>query len=132
MSEEKEKNSSATQDNEGSKTISRREFAIGSIALISGYASAESSANAADAQIKLLKSDDVREQMEDRHILDQDLIQVIQHAEKTGEKLYEPDTGMFLSKLRVKNVCFYAEYSIVKDGYRIHSAYSHRFSFAGD
>lgn len=132
MSEEKEKKSAATQDKEESKTISRREFAIGSIAIISGYASAESSADAAEAQIKLLKSDEVRDQMEDRHILDQDLIQVIQHAEKTGEKLYEPNTGMFLSKLHVKNVYFYAEYSIVKDEYRIHSAYSHRFSFAGD
>jgi hypothetical protein len=130
MTEEKEKKPATMQDNEGSKTISRREFAIGSIALISGYASAESNAGAADAQIKLLKSDVVRDLLEDRHILDQDLIQVIQHAEKTGEKLYEPNTSIFLSKLHVKNVYFYAEYSIVSDGYRIHSAYSHRFSFA--
>jgi hypothetical protein len=130
MPEEKDNKSSTEHDKEGLKTISRREFAIGSIALISGYASNEPHANAADSPIKLQKSDAIRDLMEERHILDADLIQVIQHAEKTGEKLYLPGTNIFLSKLHVKNVYFYAEYSIIEGKYRIDSAYSHRFSFA--
>jgi hypothetical protein len=132
MPEEKDKKSSEMPDQEGSKTISRREFTIGSIALIGGYSSTELLATAADAQVKLQKTNDVRDLMEDRHILDADLIQVIQHAEKTGEKLYELETDRFLAKLHVKNVYFYAEYSIIEGGFRIHSAYSHRFSFAED
>lgn len=112
-----------------SKTLSRREFAIGSLAIISSYASAEEP-DKAGAEVKLEKSDSVRNQLEERHILDEDLIRVIQHAEKTGKKLYEPDTDRLLSKLLSNKTYFYVEYAIIEGGYRIHSAYSHRFSFA--
>jgi hypothetical protein len=112
-----------------SKNISRREFAMGSLALISSYASAEEP-DKAGAQAKLEKSDSVRNQLEERHILDEDLIRVIKHAEKTGEKLYEPDTDRLLSKLHSNKTYFYVEYSVIEGGYRIYSAYSHRFSFA--
>jgi hypothetical protein len=126
MPEEKENDAEMARDKEG-RTISRREFAIGSIALISGFSS-EALAGASADQIKLEKTDSIRDLMDERHILDEDLIPVIQHAEKTGEKLYQTDTERFLSKLRIKNVYFYAEYSIIEGGYRIHTAYSHRFS----
>jgi hypothetical protein len=127
MTEKKDEKTEIALDKEGLGTISRREFTIGSIALIGAYSANESLAQAAD-QIKLEISDDVRHMLEERHILDEDLIQVIQNAEKTGEKLYEPETGRFLSKLHIKNVYFYAEYSIAESKYRIHAAYSHRFS----
>ncbi len=127
MPEEKE-NNKENEDKEGSKAISRREFAIGSIGFISSFASADEQTTAGKDPVKLEKSDSVRDLLEDRHIMDEDLIAVIQHAEKTGEKLYEPGTNIFLSKLRIKKTYFYAEYSIIEGGYRIHSAYSHRFS----
>jgi hypothetical protein len=130
MPEEKEKKEKAADDKEKLGTISRREFAIGSIALIGAYSSPE--LRGQDTQIKLEISETVRKLMEERHILDEDLIQVIQHAEKTGEKLYQPGSDGFLSKLRIKNVYFYAEYSIVEGGYRIYTAYSHRFTLEGD
>jgi hypothetical protein len=126
MPEEKENKSTTTEDKEG-RTLSRRDFAIGSIAFISGLSSEARTGAAAD-QLKLEKSDSIRDLLEDRHILDEDLIPVIQHAEKTGEKLYQTDTDRFLAKLRIKNVYFYVEYSIIEGGYRIHTAYSHRFS----
>jgi hypothetical protein len=129
MPEEKEKKNEAAEEIEGLGAISRRDFAIGSIALIGACTSPELLAQDAP---KLEKSDVVRKLMEERHILDEDLIQVIQHAEKTGEKLYQPGSDGFLSKLRIKNVYFYAEYSIIEGGYRIHTAYSHRFTLEGD
>jgi hypothetical protein len=129
MPEEKENKSKAKDDKEEPRAISRREFAIGSIGFISAYASAEEHTNAVRAQIKLEKSRAVLDLLDNRHILDEDLIAVIEHAEKTGEKLYEPGTSIFLSKLLLQNVYFYVEYSLIKGGYLIHSAYSHRFSF---
>jgi hypothetical protein len=128
MSEEKESEKKLSQD--GSRSISRREFAIGSIAFISSYSAAEESDKKPTADIKLEISDAIRNLLEERHILDEDMIRVIQNAEKTGEKLYEPETGRFLSKLRSNKTWFYVEYSKIEGGYRIHSAYSHRVTFA--
>jgi hypothetical protein len=132
MQEEKEKKIETAADKERLRIISRREFAIGSMALISACSPNELLAQETAAHIKIEKSADIEKLMEERHILDEDLIQVIQHAEKTGEKLYQPGSDSFLSKLRIKNVYFYAEYSVIEGGYRIYTAYSHRFSIEGD
>ena len=132
MRKEKKKKKAAVADKAGLGTISRREFAIGSIALMGTYSSSELRAQETTSQIKLDESTAVKQLLEERHILDQDLIQVIQHAEKTGEKLYQPDSDSFLAKLRIKNVYFYAEYTVIDGGYRIYTAYSHRFTQEGD
>jgi hypothetical protein len=132
MAEEKEK----PQDQEISHPISRREFALGSVAMLSGYALAETSTLpplTPEAQaMKLDISDTVQSYMEVRHILEDDVKRVIDHAEKTGEKLYQPDSSVCLSKLRVKDVYFYAEYAPYEGGYKVYSAYSHRFLIEGD
>ena len=116
--------------------ISRREFTIGSVAMFGGYSLQEAATIpplSADAQaMKLEISDTVRSYMETRHILDDDLKRVIDHAEKTGEKLYQPDNKILLSKLRVNEVYFYAEYEPIEGGFKIYSAYSHRFRLEGD
>ena len=80
----------------------------------------------AAAEIKLAKSEAVGDLLYRRNILDDDLKQVIEHAESTGEKLYQPGAERFLSKYRVGAACFYVEYSPSDDGYRIHTAYAHR------
>ena len=119
-----------------SHQITRREFAIGSVAMLGVYSRAEDTAPpplSPEAQaMKLEISDTLRSYMEVRHILDDDVRRVIDHAEKTGEKLYQPDSSVFLSKLHVNEVYFYAEYAPMKDGYRVYSAYSHRFLIEGD
>jgi hypothetical protein len=84
------------------------------------------------SEMILEKSDAVHDRLEKRYILDEDLKQVIAHAESTGEKLYQPDEERFLSKLRVGEACFYVEYSPVKYGYRIHTAYTHRSVITGE
>jgi rRNA maturation endonuclease Nob1 len=87
----------------------------------------------AEAQaLRLEKTDAVADMLEERHILDEDVKRVIQNAESTGDKLYQTDTDHFLSKLRVGEVTFYVEYSRIDKGYRIHTAYSHRFLLEED
>lgn len=124
------------QDKNPSHQISRREFAIGSVAMLGSHALAEDiavpplspEARAMKLEIPAL----MQSYMEVRHILEDDVKRVIDHAEKTGEKLYQPDSSVLLSKLRVKEVYFYVEYAPCDGGYKIYGAYSHRFLIEGD
>jgi hypothetical protein len=116
------------------QTLSRREFTMGSMAVLGTYSvgkGQELPPLPPEVQaLKLEKSEQVQFLMNARHITDDDLKRVIDHAEKTGYKLYQPDTDRLLSKLWVNKVYFYAEYSPIEGGYRIHTAYSHRFLLA--
>ena len=77
-------------------------------------------------QIKLVESNAVASMMEERHILDDDIKQVIYNAETTGEKLYQPEEeNKYLAKMRLKNATFYVEYSIAGDNYIVHTVYHH-------
>jgi hypothetical protein len=113
------------------KPMSRRNFAIGSMAVVGAY-----SAFAQDVlpplsddarALKLEISEDVRKLLDDRHVLEDDIRRVIDHAESTGLKLYQPDTPYLLSKMRIHEAMFYVEYSKDKGSFRIHTAYTHRF-----
>jgi hypothetical protein len=66
--------------------------------------------------------------MEERLILVEDIQQVIAHAEGTGRKLVNPQTGHLLAYHRPGNVTYWVEYSPTptEDGFAIHNAYSHR------
>ncbi len=76
--------------------------------------------------VQLIKSDAVASLLEERHILDDDIRQVIYHGETTGEKLFQPDGDRYLAKLALSNATFYVEYSVADGGYVVHTAYSHR------
>ena len=107
--------------------ISRREFTIGSMAIIGSSPLVPADVSGDTPPFKLEIPDEIHRIMVDRHILKDDLIQVIDHAEKTGVKLYQQDGDRFLAKLRMNEVYFYAEYSPIEGGYQIHNTYSHRF-----
>ncbi len=119
-----------------SHRISRREFAIGSVAMLGGYTLAdEKSLPPLSSEAKAMNleiSETLQSYLEVRHILEEDIKRVIDHAEKTGEKLYQTDSDIFLSKLRMNEVYFYVEYAPRKGVYKIYSAYSHRFLMEGD
>lgn len=127
MPKKEKKQKNTRKKDEGLGRISRRDFAIGSMAAIgsSPLAFAEVSSNA--HPFKLDISEEVRRIMVDRHILENDLVRVIENAEKTGVKLYQQDYDHLMAKLRMAEVYFYAEYSPIEGGYRIHNTYSHRF-----
>jgi glutamate synthase (NADPH) small chain len=71
---------------------------------------------------------DVQSRLEERLILVEDIQQVIAHAEGTGRKLANPQTGHFLAYHRPGNVTYWVEYSPAPKGhgFAIHNAYSHR------
>ncbi len=118
------------------KPITRREFAKGSMAVLGAYSSlSQEPPEPLSAEAKALKleiPDDLKSLLEDRHILEEDIRRVIDNAEKTGLKLYEPGTQNFLSKLRINEAMFYVEYSSGKEGFKVRTAYTHRFKMEGE
>lgn len=76
--------------------------------------------------IKLHKSSEVTKLMDERHILDEEVRQVIYNAEKSGDKLYQPETNRYLAKQKLQKATFYVEYSAADGGYTIHTAYAHK------
>ncbi|MBN2321357.1 MAG: hypothetical protein JXR49_19915 [Acidobacteria bacterium] len=127
MSKNRKKEKETRIKDDGLGRISRREFAIGSVAAIGSAPGLLSDMAADTPPFKLDISEEVRRIMIDRHILEDDLIKVIDNAEKTGVKLYRQDCDRFMAKLRMNEVYFYSEYSPIEGGYRIHNTYSHRF-----
>ena len=82
--------------------------------------------------IQLQISDAVSAVMQKRHILEDDIGPVIEWAETSGEKLYQPGTEMYLAKKEVGNATFYASYSPSPQGYIVHTAYAHRSEILKD
>jgi len=81
--------------------------------------------------IKLQLSDEVKQLLEERHILEDEVKQVIDHAETAGEKLYQPDESRYLAKLLIGKATFYVEYSVEDGSYKVHTAYAHKAKIAG-
>jgi NADPH-dependent glutamate synthase beta subunit-like oxidoreductase len=73
---------------------------------------------------------DLRQVLDRRRILIQDLREVVRHAEASGEKLRHPGTGRFKAVKKVVNTLFWVEYSPSGGAFRIHNAYSHRMEVA--
>ena len=129
------------QDDAGKEAVapqplSRREFAKGSMAVIGAYTSFAQEAPPplpeAARTLKLEIPGHVQQLMDERHIIEEDLRLVIEHGERTGLKLYRPGTQTYLSKLRIQEALFYAEYSSDKGSYTVETAYSHRFTLEGE
>jgi len=68
----------------------------------------------------------VREIMEQRMILIEDVRQVLDWAEETGFKLVNRQSGHFLAHYTPTTVTYWVEYSPAENGFIIHNAYSHR------
>lgn len=76
--------------------------------------------------VKLHISDDVRALMEKRMILVEDVREVVEWAEKTGNRLVNRTTKHLLTHYRPGTVTFWVEYSPADEGYAIHNVYCHR------
>lgn len=77
-------------------------------------------------EIKLLVTDDVKQLLEERHIDEDEVKQVIHNAETKGEKLYQPEENRYLAKLRIGKATFYVEYAIEEGKYVVKAAYAHK------
>jgi glutamate synthase (NADPH) small chain len=71
---------------------------------------------------------EVREVLDARKILVEDLQQVIHHAEETGEKLCHGGSGRYKASYCPRVVTFWVEYSPRGSGFEVHAAYSHRMT----
>jgi len=84
-------------------------------------------------KVKLQKTAEVTEVLESRHILDDEVKMVIDNAESTGEKLYQPEGDRFLAKKRTagdesigEGMTYYVEYSVAEENtYVVYTAYCH-------
>lgn len=82
--------------------------------------------------IKLVIPGKVSEIMDERLILKEDIQKVIEHAEKTGNKLLNRSSGHILACYKPVSVTYWVEYTRREDGFVIHNVYSHRMEVAGN
>ncbi|UJX42017.1 4Fe-4S dicluster domain-containing protein [Desulfovibrio sp. JY] len=73
-------------------------------------------------------SPEVRARMEARHILDDDVKRTLAHAETTGRKFLDRETGHFLASFTPHRVTYWVEYVMEGDVARVFTTYSHRMS----
>jgi glutamate synthase (NADPH) small chain len=84
----------------------------------------------AAARLTLSLSADVQARLEQRLILVEDVQRVIEHAERTGRKLLNRETGHWLAYYRPTAVTYWVEYTAQGETFVIHNAYSHRMEIA--
>lgn len=75
--------------------------------------------------VKLIKSEKVKQLIEERYLTDEDLQMAVYRGETTGEKLYQEGRNVFLAKSKYVPI-IYVEYTPSGDAYEIHTAYGHR------
>ena len=81
--------------------------------------------------IQLDISAEVTRYLEMRHVLEDEVKQVIFYAETTGDKLYQPDANRYLGKLKIGKVTFYADYSYGDNNFIVRYGYAHRSQIVG-
>lgn len=84
-----------------------------------------------DNEFKLTIPESVSQVMEDRRILVEDVTKVIAHAEHTGCKLMNPETGYYIAYFQPASVTYWVEYSPQNGGFIVHNAYCHRLEITG-
>jgi Fe-S oxidoreductase len=77
-------------------------------------------------KITLYISPAVHKLMEERRILTEDVQKVIDHAEKSGMKLFNPDLVHWLASFKPAHVTYWVEYSPEGNGFMVHNTYCHR------
>jgi hypothetical protein len=72
------------------------------------------------------RKDIIRMQMEDRHILLEDIEKVIENARRNKERFCNPLNSNYLARLRIGSVTYWVRYEEKSEGIFINSVYSHR------
>lgn len=79
----------------------------------------------------LTLGDDVKTVMEERGVHEEEIREVIGTAEKTGKKLRNEEGTLFLAKLKIEEVYFYAIYEKESNGFKVLDAYLHHTDITG-
>jgi hypothetical protein len=77
-------------------------------------------------QVTLIIGPQAAGQMERRRVLERDVRQVVEYAERTGKRLKHGKKGTFLASHKPGAVTFWVEYMPKGGAYEVLSAYSHR------
>ena len=81
--------------------------------------------------ITLLMTEVVRQRIDERRILEDDIRRVIDHGERSGQRLRNNETGAFRASLQPEHVTFWVDYSPEGDGFRVLNAFCHRMQILG-
>ena len=81
---------------------------------------------------RILLSTEMRQKLESRLILTEDVQRVIEHAETSGEFFLNQETGHALAYFKPNLITYWVEYSKSGEAYEVFDAYSHRMEFGGD
>ena len=73
-------------------------------------------------------TDEAKALMEQRMILDTDVMETMRHYRETGEAVLENDTGLLVTRCRIGNVTFWCKFTEDAEGYTVHRVYSHRMT----
>jgi Fe-S oxidoreductase len=80
---------------------------------------------------KVILSQELRDLIESRLILVEDIQKVIEHAETTREFFIDQESGHALASFKPNLITYWVEYSKAGNSYQIHNAYSHRMNIEG-
>jgi len=82
--------------------------------------------NAVDLGFTIEYTPEATEMMDDRMILQSDVVRVLESLRETGEAIMDDETGLCITRARLGNVTFWVKYTETETGYLVHRAYSHR------
>ena len=72
---------------------------------------------------------EAREMMDERMILVEDVIAVLDEACRSGEVIFDSESGLLIARRRVGNATFWVKFARPEDGrYLVHRAWSHRMN----
>lgn len=74
----------------------------------------------------LIMSAEVRDKVNRLRILDEDIRVVIDNAEATGRRTFDPETGHYRAYKEIGYITCWAEYAPAEGGYEIFNVYTHR------
>jgi glutamate synthase (NADPH/NADH) small chain len=79
-----------------------------------------------EQHLNLVICPELKDRLEKKMILVEDVRRVIAHAEATSEKILHPQTARFIASYRLAAVTYWVEYSVQQTEIVVHNAYSHR------
>ncbi|MGC8605088.1 MAG: heterodisulfide reductase-related iron-sulfur binding cluster, partial [Desulfomonilaceae bacterium] len=76
--------------------------------------------------MKLYMTQEIKDVIAQRMILNDDIKLVIEHAERSGAKFVNRSTGHYLAHFTPAKVTYWVEYAPSEGGFSVHNPYSHR------
>lgn len=79
--------------------------------------------------MELILSPELKQKLSDAYLLEADLAAVVEHCERTGRKVVDPESGHFHGHLMIGPMTYWAEYRPAPDGgFELLNAYGHRMA----